>query len=89
MTLLQVRDLQGVQETCRHSIEEALGSKNQVRERKWSETIAVGGRRFVEVTEDRLGIKAKGRRVPGGDGSYEVREPAVAHGRDFGPENLS
>jgi len=89
ITLLQVRDLQGVQETYRHYIEEALGSKNQVRESKWSEAIAVGSRRFVEATKDRLGIKAKGRRVLGGDGSYEVREPAPAYGHDFGIKKSS
>jgi putative transposase len=87
ITLLQVGDLPGVQETYRQAIEEALGSKNQVRESKWSESIAVGNRRFAEATKDRLGIKAKGRRVIGGDGSHEVRELPVAYGRDFGPKN--
>ena len=89
ITLLQVRDLQGVQETRRHYIEEALGSKNQARESKWSETIAVESKRFVEATKGQLGIKAKGRRVLGEDGSYELREPAAAYGRDFGPKNGS
>lgn len=60
-----MRDLHGVQETFRHSIEEALGSKNQVRESKWSESIAVGSKRFVEATKDRFGIKAKRWRVGG------------------------
>ena len=89
ITLLQVRDLQGVEETRRHYIEEALGSKNQVRESKWSETIAVESKRLVEATKDRLGIKAKGRRVLGEDGSYDLREPTAAYGRDFGPKNGS
>jgi len=86
-----VRDLQGVQETCRHAIEEALGSEYhlRLREGKWSEAIAVGNKRFVETTKDLLGIKAKGRRVMGEEGSYEVREPPAAYGRDFGPKNSS
>ena len=61
----------------------------QARESKWSETIAVGSKRFVEATKGQLGIKAKGRRVLGEDGSYELREPAAAYGRDFGPKNGS
>jgi len=89
LTLLQVRDLQGIQETCKHSIEESLGSKNQVRETKWAESIGVGSKRFAEATKDRLGIKAKGRLVLGEDGSYEVREPAAAYGLDFNPKNGS
>jgi len=66
-----------------------LKEYRQARESKSSETIAVGSKRFVEATKDRLGIKAKGRRVLGEDGSYEVREPAAAYGRDFGPKNGS
>jgi len=89
VTLLQVRDLQGVQETCGHAIEEALGSKNQVRESKWSEAIAVGSKRFVEATKDLLGIKAKGRRILAEDGADVVREPAAPYGRDFAPTNSS
>jgi hypothetical protein len=49
----------------------------------------VGSRRFAEVTEDLLGIKAKGRRVLAEDGSYEVREPAAPYGREFAPQNSS
>jgi len=87
--LLQVRNIQGVQETCRHYIEEAPGFKDQVRESKWNERIAVGSKGFVEATKEQLGIKAKGRRVLGENGSYEVREPTAAYGRDFGPKNSS
>jgi hypothetical protein len=54
-----------------------------------TESIAVGSKRFVEATKDRLGIKAKERRVLGEDGSYDLREPAAAYGRDFGPKNGS
>ena len=89
VTLLQAQDLQGVQETSRHAIEEALGSKDQVRESRWSEATAVGSKRFVEATKDLLGIKVKSRRILAEDGSYAVREPAAPYGRDFAPENSS
>ena len=84
-----MQDLQGVQETCRHAIEEALGSEYQLRESKWSEAIAVGNKCFVEATKDLLGVKAKGRRVLGEDEAYEVREPAAPYGGDFTPKNSS
>ena len=49
--------------------------------------IAVGSKRFVELTKDRIGIKAKGRRVLVEDGANKEREPAPLYGRDFGPKN--
>jgi hypothetical protein len=39
--------------------------------------------------QERLCIKAKGWRVLGEDGPYEVRELAAAYGHDFGPKNGS
>ena len=36
---------------------------------------------------ERLGIKAKGRKIVGSKKSYELREPAVSYGGNFTPEN--
>ena len=44
-------------------IEQALLSGEQEREGKWSESIAVGSRSFVETTIHKLGIKALGRKI--------------------------
>ena len=68
-------DLQRVQETCKHFIEDALGSKNQLREGKWTNSITVGRKRFVEATKELFGIKVTGGECWGEDRSYEVREP--------------
>jgi len=34
----------------------------------------VGSEMFVTATKEKLGLRAKGREVVGGDGSYELRE---------------
>lgn len=44
------------------------------RDEKWTERVAVGSEAFVTATKEKLGFKAKGREVIGGDGSYELRE---------------
>jgi len=87
VAFLQMRDLDELQESCRNWIDDAIGSQNCNRESKWTESIAVGSKRFVEATKERLGIKARGRKVLGENGTYELREPQAAYGDDFTPEN--
>ena len=41
-------------------VEEALARKEQGRENKWTEGIAVGSRDFVDVIKRGLGMRAKG-----------------------------
>ena len=85
--LLQMRDIEELQESCRRRVERHLASNNQARESKWTESIAVGNKTFIEATIRRPGIKAKGRKIVGSKRSYELREPAIPYGRDFTPEN--
>ena len=87
IALLQMRDLEELQESRKHWIEEALESKNHSRESKWTESIAVGFKGFVEATKERLGIRAKGRKVFRNNGAYELREPTTPYKRVFDPEN--
>ena len=87
MELLQVRDIVDLQQSCRARIEEVLASENYFRESKWTQTIAVGSEQFVEATKQQLGIKAKGRQVIGGNGTYELREPALSYTAHFDPKN--
>jgi hypothetical protein len=68
-------------------IEETIGAEGQFRDRKWSESIAVGGESFVMMTKEKLGIKARGREVVGEDGSYALRESAAPYNSILGYEN--
>jgi putative transposase len=85
--LLQMKDLEELQESCRKRVEQSLASRDQSRESRWTESVAVGSRSFIEATIKRLGIKARGRKVSGKNKSYELREPAVPYGVNFTPEN--
>jgi putative transposase len=87
ISLLKMRDLEELQESRKHWIEEALESENHSRESKWTESIAVGSEEFVESTKDRLGIKAKGRKVFRNNGAYELREPAAPYKALLDPKN--
>jgi len=46
----------------------------------WTESIAVGGRSFVEKVKDNLGFSAKGRTITGNNDHYQLRKKVS----DFG-----
>jgi hypothetical protein len=48
----------------------------------------VGSEAFVTATKEKRGIRAKGREVVGGDGSYVQESPAPYSGI-FGHENVA
>ena len=72
IALLQMRNLKELQESLKRLIEEALESKNNGRQSKWTESISVRNKGFVEATKERLGIRAKGRKVFRNNGAYEL-----------------
>ena len=86
-SFLQMKDLDELQESCKNRVEQALQSREKAREPKWSESIAVGNKSFIETTLKRLGIKALGRKVFGNGEGFEIREQAVPYGVNFTPEN--
>ena len=57
------------------------------RDARWTESVAVGSEGFVTATKEKLGTKAKGREVIGGNGSYELRERQAAYKGILGHEN--
>ena len=85
--LLQMKDIEELHASCRRRVEEAITGMDRNRESKWTESIAVGSERFIEATKRLLGIKAKGRKIIGGEKSFELREPAVSYGGNFTLEN--
>lgn len=82
MNILEIDQMEKMRESYREWVEEALTEREQRRQPKWTESIAVGSEGFVEKTKAALGIKALGREVIGGDGVYELREPGVPYGLD-------
>jgi putative transposase len=54
---------------------------------KWSQSIAVGSKNFVEDIKEKLGIRAKGREVAGSKDLYYLREAQAAYNSNFTPEN--
>ncbi len=56
MELLDIRSIDGLKKTYRDFVEGALKNQGRKRDRRWTESIAVGSEAFVRDTKERLGI---------------------------------
>jgi REP element-mobilizing transposase RayT len=86
MDLLSIRDSDQLRIAHKQWVEEILKEGSSIRETKWTESIAVGSKAFVEVIQKKLGIKAKGRKVVGDSDTYELREAQSSYDDFFGLE---
>ena len=83
MGLLGISSVEALSRARSACIEEALARAEQVRENKWTESVAVGSKDFVETIKAKLGIRAKGRRISGMNSESSLREPQASYGYDF------
>jgi putative transposase len=74
-------------EAHRKWVETALEDIGANRDRRWTESIAVGGSSFVERIKSAMGAIAKGRTVRPADGAFELREEQSTYNAIFAPEN--
>jgi len=79
--------LKDFQRTHRQWVEQGLENGLAVRDDRWTESIAVGSRSFIEKVKNELGFKAAHRDVVESDGSYVLREPTEAYALKFAGEN--
>ena len=59
------------------------------RDGKWTESVAVGSRAFVTETKEKLGIRAKGRKMVGTGDNFELRESPASYKGISGYENAA
>jgi putative transposase len=74
-------------EAHREWVEAALQSEARQRNPLWTESVAVGGREFVEAVQRRLGDRGRYREIEEVGGVHILREPAVAYGGHVPGEN--
>jgi putative transposase len=67
-------------------VEEYLGNGEKERQDEWTGSIAVGSNSFIETVKARLGFKAIGRDIKGGDGAYQLRESTALYEAHFKAE---
>jgi len=64
-------------------VEETLRANSNQRENRWTEGIAVGSNSFVEKVKEKLGYKARGRRVAESRSGSELKEAVSAYNAYF------
>ena len=70
-------------------VQASLGKIASKSENRWTESIAVGSRPFIERIKNAMGAMAKGRSVHPTEGAFELREEQSAYNSIFDPENLN
>jgi putative transposase len=61
-------------------VDSQLRNGSNKTESKWTQSIAVGSKTFIEKIKEALGFRAKGRKIKGTDDTFELREGLAAYG---------
>jgi putative transposase len=86
MQLLGISDSDQLSLSHRSWVEEALKIKEKIREKRWSESAAVGSLSFIREVKAELGARGFGRNIISSAEGHELREPQVAYHDHFRPE---
>ena len=65
-------------------VDDYLGNGKNIRDEKWTRSIAVGSKGFVDRVKSILGVMALGRKSIEAGESYQLREPSIPYGANFG-----
>lgn len=83
--LCGISDPQKFKEQYKQWVEVALTGGSVERESSWTESVAVGNRKFIEEVKARLGIKAIGKKIREQGGTLlTLREGPAAYNADYG-----
>lgn len=85
--LLAFRSVDDLKNGYRGWVKESIKDGNHIRDGKWTESVVVGSKEFVEQTKERLSVRAQGREVIETRGAYVLREPSAPYSTGFRGEN--
>jgi putative transposase len=84
MDLLGFENYDDLKEAHFHWVDSAVQTGNRERESKWTQSIAVGSKTFIEQMKESLGFRAKGRKIIGADDTFELRQMLRPYGKTDG-----
>ena len=80
MDLLGIESYDELKDSQHQWVDSAMQTDDGGREDKWTQSIAVGSKSFVEKMKDALGFRAIGRKVICADDTFELRETQTSYG---------
>ncbi|NIM92085.1 MAG: transposase [Candidatus Aminicenantes bacterium] len=87
MNLLHIENIRDLKSFHSKWIIKSIEAENFERESKWTESIAVGSKSFIDYTKEQLGNKARGRETIENAGTCELREGKVSYSDVFAHKN--
>ena len=78
-----IGDIEEFRKTYKEWVAESLNNRQPAREPSWSEAIAVGSERFIQLTREKLGHQARGRKIIEDNEAFALREPHLHYNTDF------
>ena len=86
LELFNFRSISDFANAYRRWVEESMNEGRYSRDEKWTKSIAVGKKEFVEKIKERLGARAQGRDVRAETGAYVLNDPEAPYSTNFGAE---
>jgi hypothetical protein len=83
MELLRFSDYEDLIANYQRWVEDSLTHANHQRDSKWTQSIAVGGKSFVEEVKSKLGFRAQGREIIETNGGYHLREKQMPYDKNY------
>jgi len=76
-----------LQEAHQEMVNESLVNGTNQRQKGWTESIAVGSQSFIETIKEKLGVRAKGRKIIENNEGFQLREEMAPYIANFDREN--
>lgn len=87
IAILGMQSYDAVKRNHKILVDEELAAGRKQREEKWTKSVAVGDKEFVENVKMKLGSIAKGRSIQKTEATYQLREPLSSYNGLLGGEN--
>lgn len=81
MGLLGFENYEDLKKAHSKWVESEIQTDNSGKENKWTQSIAVGSKTFIETMKEALGFRAKGRKIICADDTFELREVIAPYGK--------
>jgi putative transposase len=81
MDLLGIENYDDLKEARGKWVDSAIKTDNSDKENKWTQSIAVGSKTFIEKMKKALGYRATGRKIISVDDTFELREAITPFGK--------
>jgi len=78
--LLGFKNYDDLKEAHYQWVESKMPTDGSAKENKWTQSIAVGSKPFIETMRETLGFRAKDRNIIGADDTFKLREVVAPYG---------